>query len=293
MSIPPATSTLKPPVVLPIEPLWRRLIKHPPMLMGLFFLIFITIACFVGPWVYPVSPTETRLHLGASSPSWEHPLGTDTLGRDLLARVLQGGRISLLVGILATVVSLLIGVTVGLAAGYSGRKLDRALMRFVDILYSLPFTLFVILLTVVFGHALWLIFIAIGAVEWLTMARIVRGQALALRVQQFVDAARALGAGHTRILVKHLLPNLLGTVAVYATLTVPGVMLLEAFISFLGLGVQAPQTSWGLLIKEGAESMEEYPWLLIFPGLCFSLTLFALNFIGDGLRDRLDPRNSR
>ena len=222
-----------------------------------------------------------------------HILGTDTLGRDLLVRVFYGGRVSLGVGLAATFVALTIGVIYGAIAGYFGGKLDSGMMRFVDIVYSLPFTIFVILLMVFFGRDIYLLFVAIGAVEWLTMARIVRGQVLAIKRMEYVEAARSLGFSEWRIIFRHILPNVLGPVVVYTTLTIPEVMLLEAFLSFLGLGVQPPMSSWGLLIKDGAEKMEEFSWLLIYPGLVFSLTLFSLNFLGDGLRDALDVRSSK
>ncbi|MGE9293407.1 MAG: ABC transporter permease [Puniceicoccales bacterium] len=269
---------------------WRRLCANRMAMGGLAFTVLVTLACIVGPWLLPHAPETQDLALGASGPSATHWLGTDVLGRDLLARILSGGRVSLMVGAVATTVALVIGVSYGIVSGYAGGRTDRLMMRFVEIIYSMPFTVFVIILMVVFGRHLWLIFVAIGAVEWLTMARIVRGQVLALREQAFVQASRSLGQGPLKIMTRHLLPNLLGVIIVYATLTVPGVMLLEAFISFLGLGVQPPDTSWGDLIRAGAESMEEYPWLLIYPSLFFSATLFSLNFLGDGLRDALDPR---
>jgi oligopeptide transport system permease protein len=191
------------------------------------------------------------------------------------------------------VVALTIGVVYGAVAGFVGGALDAVMMRIIDILYALPFTLFVILLMVFFGRNIILLFVAIGAVEWLTMARIVRGQVMAVKRLEFVEAARALGFGRRRILFRHILPNILGPIIVYATLTVPSVMMIEAFLSFLGLGVQPPMSSWGILIKEGAAAMEEYPWLLIFPGTVFTLTLFSLNFLGDGLRDALDVRTAK
>src|SRR6185436_5948122 len=212
-------------------------------------------------------------------PSGSHWLGTDTLGRDLLVRLLIGGRVSLAVGLCASFVALTIGVVYGAVAGFFGGKLDAFMMRAVDIMYALPFAIFVILLMVFFGRNIILLFVAIGAVEWLTMARIVRGQVMALKQQEFIDAARILGVKKRRIILRHMIPNLLGPVIVYATLTIPGVMLLEAFLSFLGLGVQPPMSSWGVLIKEGAEVMEEYTWLLISTGLVFSATLFSLNFL--------------
>jgi oligopeptide transport system permease protein len=210
-----------------------------------------------------------------------------------LTRLLFGGRISLMVGICATLVSLIIGVSYGAVAGYMGGKIDSLMMRMIDIAYAFPFTIFVIILMVFFGRSLVLLFAAIGAVEWLTMARIVRGQVRGLVRQEFVEAAVGLGLSPWRILTRYLLPNVTGPIVVYTTLTIPGVMLLEAFLSFLGLGVQPPASSWGILIREGAEAMESYPWLLIYPAGLLSLTLLSLNAIGDGLRDALDPRSRR
>ena len=249
----------------------------------------ISALCAFAPFIAPYPFDATDLSIGAIGPSLsKHLLGTDILGRDLLSRILYGGRISLLVGILATLVT--IGVSYCLISGYAGGWTDRIMMRIVEIIYSMPFIVFVILLTVLFGRSIFLIFIAIGAAEWLTMARIVRGQALALKVQEYVLASRSLGQPPYRIIRKQLLPNMLGPIVVYTTLTVPSVMLLEAFVSFLGLGVQAPMTSWGALIKEGADAMEAYPWLLIFPSITFSFTLLSLNFLGDALRDAFDPK---
>ena len=219
-----------------------------------------------------------------------HWMGTDVLGRDLLTRILYGSRISLMVGFLATMVALFIGVIWGTVAGYAGGKIDTVMMRIVDAMYGVPFIILIILLMVIFGRNLILLFVAIGAVEWLTMSRIVRSQVRSLSQQEFVLAARAMGVSRVDIIFRHLIPNTVGPVIVYATLTVPQIMLLEAFLSFLGLGVQAPMSSWGILIRDGAVSMEEYWWLLIFPSILFSLTLYSLNFIGDGLRDALDPR---
>ncbi|MBB4017190.1 oligopeptide transport system permease protein [Chelatococcus caeni] len=218
-------------------------------------------------------------------------MGTDRSGRDLMTRIMVGGRISLLVGLLATFVSLVIGVAYGAIAGFAGGRIDNLMMRFVDVLYSLPFVFFVILLVVYFGRDFVLIFVAIGAVEWLDMARIVRGQTLALKRREFVQAAEALGVGTGGILRRHVVPNLLGPVVVFVTLMVPKIILLESFLSFLGLGVQAPLTSWGVLISEGAANIQSAPYLIIFPSIFFVATLFALNFIGDGLRDALDPRD--
>lgn len=275
------------------EDAWHRLARNRLAVAGGIFLAVLAVLCVVAPWFLPYGYSEQDLNLGASAPSTAHWLGTDMLGRDLLVRLLYGGRISLGVGLCATFVALTIGVVYGAVAGYVGGKADTIMMRIVDVIYALPFTIFVILLMVFFGRNIILLFVAIGAVEWLTMARIVRDQVLSLKRMEFIEAARALGLGHGRIIFRHMLPNLFGPVIVYTTLTIPAVMLLEAFLSFLGLGVQPPMSSWGTLIKDGAEKMEEYPWLLLFPGSVFSLTLFSLNFLGDGLRDALDVRAAK
>ena len=272
---------------------WLRLRKNQLAVFGLACLAVVSVLCLIGPWLLPYGYEEQKLELGASAPSGMHWLGTDTLGRDLLVRLLYGGRISLGVGLAATFVALTIGVVYGAVAGFFGGKLDAVLMRIVDIMYSLPFPIFVILLMVFFGKNIILLFVAIGAVEWLTMARIVRSQVMAVKRMEFIEAARALGFGKRRIIFRHILPNILGPIIVYTTLTIPAVMLLEAFLSFLGLGVQPPMSSWGVLIKDGAEKMEEFSWLLVFPAALFSLTLFSLNFLGDGLRDALDVRSSK
>jgi oligopeptide transport system permease protein len=269
---------------------WRRFRKHRLAMGASVALVVLVTLAALAPWLAPYAYEETDLELGATPPSSEHWLGTDVLGRDLLTRALYGGRVSLMVGICATLVSLLIGVPYGAVSGYAGGRTDGFMMRLVDILFSLPFTIFVVVLMVVFGRHFLLLFAAIGAVEWLTMARIIRGQVLAVKEQTFVKAAIALGCSHRRVVVKHVVPNVIGPIVVYATLTVPKVMLLEAFLSFLGLGIQPPMSSWGLLIRNGAEAMESFPWLIIFPGILFSTTLFALNAMGDGLRDALDPR---
>ncbi len=272
---------------------WARLRKNHLAVGSLAMFIFIVLFCLIGPSLSPWDANTQDLFLGAQGPNGEHWFGTDTLGRDLMVRVMYGGRISLMVGLVATFVALSIGVIYGASAGYLGGKTDAAMMRFVDLLYALPFTIFVILLMVAFGRSLWLMFIAIGAVEWLSMARIVRSGVIGLKKQEFVEAAISLGYSHRRIILRHLIPNVLGPVIVIATLTVPAVMLLEAFLSFLGLGVQPPDASWGVLINEGQQNMEIYPWLLIFPALFFATTLFCLNFIGDGLRDALDPKSAK
>ena len=272
---------------------WLRLKKNRAAVTGGMVLAVMVVLAILTPWIAPYGYEAQNLDLGATPPSTTHWLGTDIFGRDLLTQILYGGRISLAVGFIATAVALVIGVTWGAIAGYVGGRIDSVMMRFVDILYALPFMIFIILLMVVFGRNILLLFLAIGAVEWLTMARIMRTQVQSVRQQEFVEAAVSLGLPPSAIIFKHIIPNALGPIIVYTTLTIPSVMLLEAFLSFLGLGIQPPQTSWGLLISYGAETMEEYPWLLIFPGLALTITLFSLNFLGDGLRDALDVRGSK
>ena len=271
---------------------WRRLLANKAAVAGGLILSILIILAIFAPWIAPHSYAYQNLELGAQAPSGEFLLGTDTLGRDLFSRILFGARVSLLVGFVATGVALVIGVSWGIVAGYFGGRIDSVMMRIVDVLYGLPFIIFIILLMVIFGRNIWLLFGAIGAVEWLTMARIVRGQVLTIKNQEYVLAAQAMGVSNIQMFRKHIFPNILGPIAVYATLTIPQVMLLEAFLSFLGLGIQPPMSSWGTLIRYGVESMEEYSWLLIYPGLTFTITLFALNFFGDGLRDALDPKIS-
>jgi len=229
----------------------------------------------------------------SSAPSidTQHWFGTDALGRDLFVRTLIGGQISLLVGVISTLVSLLIGISYGAVAGYFGGRVDNIMMRIVDAIYAMPFMFFVILLMVIFGRNIFLIFVAIGAINWLDMARIVRGQTLSLKNKDFVEAARASGARESQIIKRHIIPNLLGVVIVYVTLTIPQVILVESFLSFLGLGVQEPLTSWGALVNEGAQELETAPWSLLFPASFLAATLFAFNFLGDGLRDALDPKD--
>ena len=269
-----------------------RLTTNKLSLFSLIYILLLVVVAIITPFIAPYDYAYQDLALGASAPSSDHLLGTDTLGRDLLTRMMYGSRISLMVGFLATSVALIIGVIWGTIAGFSGGKTDAIMMRIVDTLYGIPFIILIILLMVIFGRNLILLFLAIGAVEWLTMARIVRSQVLNLSKQEFILAAEAMGVSKLNIIFRHLIPNAMGPVIVYATLTVPQIMLLESFLSFLGLGVQPPLSSWGLLIRDGAVSMEEYWWLLIFPSLAFSLTLFSLNFIGDGLRDAIDPRTA-
>jgi oligopeptide transport system permease protein len=273
---------------------WRRLRRNRAAVAAAALLAAILVASLVGPTLssYTIDHVDWTLSSLASPPSLAngHWFGTDSNGRDLFVRVWAGTRVSLLVALLATAVSLLIGVAWGATAGYLGGRIDDWMMRFVDVLYALPYMFFVIILTVVFGRSLWLIFLAIGAVGWLTMARIVRGQALALRQQPFIDAAITLGLPAHRIIARHIVPNVAGTVIVYATLTVPQVILFESFLSFLGLGVQEPLTSLGRLVAEGAVEMESAPWQLLVPSAVLATLLLCLNFLGDGLRDALDPR---
>lgn len=272
---------------------WIKLRKNRMALFGFAVLATLCVVSLLTPWIAPYNYEEQDLMLGATPPSAAHWLGTDIFGRDMLTRVMYGGRVSLMVGFVATAVALVIGILWGAIAGFIGGRADAIMMRIVDIMYALPFMIFIVLLMVVFGRNILLLFVAIGAVEWLTMARIVRSQVMALRKQEFIEAAYSMGLSRWAIIRRHIIPNTLGPVIVYTTLTIPSVMLLEAFLSFLGLGIQPPESSWGLLINYGVETMEEYPWLLIFPGITLSLTLFALNFLGDGLRDALDPRASK
>jgi oligopeptide transport system permease protein len=271
----------------------RRLFRNKAAVVSMVVLAIIAMLALLAPWLSPHAYDEVYWERILAPPDFAnaHWFGTDGNGRDLFVRTLYGARVSLLVGILATGVSLVIGVTWGAVAGYFGGRVDNLMMRFVDVMYSLPFMFFVILLMVVFGRHIFLIFVAIGAVEWLTMARIVRGQTLSVKGKEFIEAARAGGVRNRKIITRHIIPNVLGPVVVYVTLTVPQVILIESFLSFLGLGVQEPLTSWGVLISEGASQMESAPWLLIFPATFLAITLFCFNFIGDGLRDALDPKD--
>jgi oligopeptide transport system permease protein len=302
---------------------WKRLLKNKLAVFGMIVLVLMVIAVAIGPaiirwttgFTYDFIPATSDL-VKSFPPSPQHPMGTDEQGRDLLARVLQGGRISLAVGLISTIVSLLIGVSYGATAGYLGGKIDNLMMRIVDIIYSIPYILIVIVLLSVFGgpntfgwitwlsekfggagnagmSQIFLLFFSLGIVSWLTMARVVRGQVLSLKNQDFVMAARATGVSTPAIIFRHLVPNTLGPVIVYATLTVPSVMLSEAFLSFLGIGVQPPYASWGSLCADGIKNLAIYPWQLIFPGVTMALTLFSLNFLGDGLRDALDPQTRK
>ncbi len=273
---------------------WKRLRRNKLAVAGGIIVVVVVLFALAGPWLvylyngftYQTQDLSSRL----ADPTWLHPLGTDILGRDLLARLLYGSRISLMVGLVSTLVSLVIGVTYGATAGYFGGRTDDVMMRIVDVIYSLPYIILVVILLALFERSLFLLFAALGAVSWLTMARIVRGQVLSLKNEQFIEAARSIGVSNIKIIFRHIIPNTLGPVIVYATLTVPSVILQEAFLSFLGLGVQPPMPSWGVLANEGAQAIAVHPLLLIAPGIMMALTLFSLNFLGDGLRDALDPQ---
>lgn len=272
---------------------WERLRRNRAAMVALWGFGIIAVLCVSGSILFHESQSAQDLKAVLRPPGAGHWFGTDNLGRDVFQRTLCGGSVSLLVGVVATAVAMVIGVGYGLVSGLAGGRTDALMMRIVDILYGFPFMAFVILLTVIFERSLTLLFVAIGAVEWLTTARVVRAQVLGLKNQEFVLAARTCGAGPERILWRHLVPNVMGQVVIYASLTVPGIMLLEAVLSFLGLGVQPPASSWGSLIQEGANNMETSPWLLIFPGAFFIATLLALNTLGDALRDALDPKGVR
>lgn len=277
--------------------LWQdartRLFRNKAAVVSMVILSIITVMAVFAPYLSSHPFDEVYWDFIQVPPNFAEGFwfGTDENGRDLFIRTLYGARVSLMVGLVATTVSLLIGVTYGAVAGYMGGRVDNYMMRFVDIMYSLPFMFFVIILMVIFGRHIFLIFVALGAVEWLTMARIVRGQTLAIKKKEFIEAAHASGVSTRKIIFRHIVPNVLGPVIVYMTLTIPQVILTESFLSFLGLGVQEPLTSWGVLISEGAKVLESAPWMLAFPAIFLAVTLFCFNFIGDGLRDALDPKD--
>jgi oligopeptide transport system permease protein len=272
---------------------WRRLRRNHAAVVSSVVLVIVALLAIFAPYLSPYGYDEVFWDAISAPPDFAaaHYFGTDENGRDLFVRTLYGGRVSLMVGLAATLVSVVIGVMWGATAGFVGGRVDAVMMRIVDILYSVPFIFFVIILVVVFGRNILLIFVAIGAVSWLDMSRIVRGQTLSLKRKEFVEAAHAAGVSTFNIIRRHIIPNTLGPVAVYVTLTVPQVILYESFLSFLGLGVQEPDTSWGVLISEGARVMETAWWALIFPATFLAVTLFCFNFIGDGLRDALDPKD--
>jgi oligopeptide transport system permease protein len=281
----------------------RRLFRNKAALVSMVLLGVITLMAIFAPLLSPYTYDSQDYNIISCGPDWwhgseivchaggSHWFGTDSLGRDLFVRTLYGARVSLAVGLVASLVSLMIGVVYGATAGFAGGRIDELMMRFVDILYSLPFIFFVIILMVIFNRNFILLFVAIGAVQWLTMARIVRGQTLSLKRMEFIEAARASGVGTFGIIRRHIIPNVVGPVIIYMTLSIPAVILAESFLSFLGLGIQEPLTSWGVLIAEGANEMEIAPWMLIFPAAFMAVTLFCFNFIGDGLRDALDPKD--
>jgi oligopeptide transport system permease protein len=270
----------------------RRLRANPAAMCALVVISSIVALTLIGPWFNPNGSETLDWSHVASQPAWAgaHWFGTDRLGRDLFARTLDGARISLAVGLVASAVSLLVGIGYGAVSGYIGGRTDHVMMRGIEILSGLPLVFFIIFLTVIFGRSVYLLFLSIGAVGWLTMARIVRGQTLSIRQREFIEAAVASGAGTARIIAKHVIPNVIGPVVVYATLTVPQIIMFESFLSFLGLGIQEPHASLGALIAEGAGEMEAAPWILLVPGGLLAMLLLALNILGDGLRDALDVK---
>jgi len=270
----------------------RRFMRNKAALVSLCLLAFIALACVVGPWLLPHAFDSADWDAMSAAPSWKnaHFWGTDDAGRYLLVRCLVGGRVSLTVGLLATLASVSLGIVWGATAGFIGGKVDSLMMRIVDMMYAIPYLLIAILLVTILGREFYLVVLTITVFSWMDMARVVRGQTLSLRSMEYVEAARAMGVSTTRIIFRHIVPNLLGVVVIYTTVTVPGVILTESVLSFLGLGIQEPMTSWGVLIQDGAKAMEVTPWILLFPAGLLSVTLYCFNFIGDGLRDALDPK---
>ncbi|GAL28288.1 oligopeptide transport system permease protein OppC [Vibrio variabilis] len=275
--------------------LWQdariRFMRNKAAMVSLFILFVMTMAVIFLPMIAPYTFDDTDWYAMHAAPSAEHWFGTDSLGRDLYVRTLIGGRISLMVGVLGAFVAVLIGTLYGAASGFIGGKVDRVMMRILEILYAVPFMFLVIVLVTFFGRNIVLIFVAIGAIAWLDMARIVRGQTLSLRSKEFIEAAHVSGVSTWRIITRHIVPNVLGIVAVYSTLLIPSMILTESFLSFLGLGVQEPMTSWGALLQEGSQTMEVAIWQLTFPAIFMVVTLFCFNYVGDGLRDALDPKD--
>ena len=270
----------------------RRFMRNKAALISLCLLALIALACIVGPWLLPHAFDSADWDAMSAAPSWKnaHWFGTDESGLDLLVRCLVGGRVSLTVGLLATLASVSLGIVWGATAGFIGGKVDSLMMRIVDMMYAIPYLLIAILLVTILGREFYLVVLTITVFSWMDMARVVRGQTLSLRSMEYVEAARAMGVSTTRIIFRHIVPNLLGVVVIYTTVTVPGVILTESVLSFLGLGIQEPMTSWGVLIQDGAKAMEVTPWILLFPAGLLSVTLYCFNFIGDGLRDALDPK---
>lgn len=270
-----------------------RFKRNRAAVISLIFLCFISIACIAGPWLLPHEYDSADWNAMSQPPSlagW-HLFGTDESGRDLLVRSLMGGRISLLVGLLGTLSSSLVGIAWGATAGFIGGKVDAVMMRFVDMMFAIPYLLIAILMITLLGRDFYLVVLTITVFGWMDMARVVRGQALTLRSREFVEAARAIGVSTPTIIVRHIIPNLMGIVVIYTTITVPSVIIVESILSFLGLGIQEPMTSWGVLIEDGVGVMESSPWMLLFPAAMLSITLYCFNYVGDGLRDALDPKD--
>lgn len=270
----------------------RRFLRNRAAIISLCVLALICLACIIGPWVLPHAFDSADWDLMSAAPTLTnaHFWGTDDAGRDLLVRCLIGGRVSLTVGLLATISSVTLGIVWGATAGFVGGKVDAFMMRIVDMMYAIPYLLIAILLVTILGREFYLVVLTITVFSWMDMARVVRGQTLSLRSMEYVEAARAIGVSTPRIIFRHIVPNLLGVVVIYTTVTVPGVILTESVLSFLGLGIQEPMTSWGVLIQDGAKTMEATPWILLFPAALLSITLYCFNYIGDGLRDALDPK---
>jgi oligopeptide transport system permease protein len=270
-----------------------RFLRNKAAVVSLVLLAFITVACIAGPWLLPNQFDSADWNAMSVPPTLEHWhwFGTDDTGRDLLVRCLIGGRVSLMIGALATLTSVALGIAWGALAGFVGGRVDNAMMRFVDMMYAIPYLLIAILMVTLLGREFYLVVITITIFSWMDMARVVRGQTLSIRSKEYVEAARAIGVPTRRIIARHVVPNLLGIVAIYTTVTVPGVILTESVLSFLGLGVQEPMTSWGVLIQDGVGAMESSPWILLFPAALLSITLYCINFVGDGLRDALDPKD--
>ncbi|WP_459710504.1 ABC transporter permease [Paraburkholderia sp. 2C] len=276
----------------PLAMAGARFIRNRAALVALAVLLLVVLACFVGPLLLPNNAIDNDWSAISLAPTLQgmHWFGTDEVGRDLLVRTLEGGRVSLEVGLLGTFVSGFFGVAYGAIAGYAGGRTDSAMMRVVDMMYAIPYMLIAILMMTLFGRSFYLVVLTISAFSWLDMARVVRGQTLTLRTREFVDAARATGVKPLAIIVRHIVPNLIGVVVVYASVTVPGIVLTESVLSFLGLGVQEPMTSWGVLVEDGAQKLEAMPWLLLCPATMLCLTLYCVSFVGDGLRDAFDPK---
>jgi oligopeptide transport system permease protein len=300
-SIQPTVAALDPLVAIAQAPRSRgplataaaRFVRNRAAFSGFVLLLLIVLACTIGPWLLPNNAIDSDWSAISLAPTLQnvHWFGTDELGRDLLARTLQGGRVSLEVGLLGTLVSGLIGVAYGATAGYLGGRVDAVMMRIVDMMYAIPYMLIAILMMTLFGRDFYLVVLTISAFSWLDMARVVRGQTLSLRSREFIDAARAIGVSSRSIIARHIVPNLFGVVVVYASVTVPNIVLTESVLSFLGLGVQEPMTSWGVLIQDGAQKLESTPWLLLCPAVMLCVTLYCVNFVGDGLRDAFDPKD--